>query len=387
MNQPIRLDWGWVDEGFAPQQIPELLGHALIAHGYGLLQYGDPRGLLALRRELVERLKLELDLEVSLDAVTVTNGATGALDLVARSVLQRTHDSVVVAPVFDTAIEILKRNSRSIVQVLAEPFTDNNFTEGTWAALEVALRRPRSRLLYVIPTSCNPTGRTLSMDQRQRLGSLCENNGVVLVEDDPYRLYAPPQERFRPMYSPTSHRSVFIGSFSKRLYPGLRVGYLLAPPDLTHEIVELQRYTTSSANLLAQGVCLEALTSGLVDEATSYYYHALERKRAVFERAWEKYDCATVFTRSRNGSGPYVWLSAVGTDMQPSVYCSLLRAAGVLSVPGHIYYLDYPWRAAELRLSLLRVGEDDIDVALRILAETAYDAGSRGARSECSASE
>ncbi len=188
----------------------------------GLLTYGDPRGHPALREELVRHLGVARDVRATPDQVVVTAGAQQTTDLVARVLLRPGDLAAVEDPGYPPPRLILGTLG---IRVAPVPVDDEGIV--------VAAIPPGTRLVYVTPSHQYPLGVAMSLERRLELLDWAEHTGAVLVEDDydsEFRYTGRPLE---PLHSLDSRgRVVYVGSFSKVLSPGLRLGFLIAPPTL-----------------------------------------------------------------------------------------------------------------------------------------------------------
>lgn len=237
----------------------------------GLLAYGIEQGEGRFRAALAEFLAARTAAPVDPESLLVTNGASQALDLVC-TLFTRAGDAVLVEePTYFLALKIFADHR---LRVLPLPMDARGLD--LEAAAE-ALRREQPALLYTIPTYQNPTGLTLAAERRAALAALCRESGALLVADEVYHLLAfgaPPPPPLAG--SAAAGGVVALGSFSKILAPGLRLGWLQAGPELIARCVNCGLLDSGGGlNPFASGVVRSAITLGLLD------LH-LERLRAVY---------------------------------------------------------------------------------------------------------
>jgi GntR family transcriptional regulator/MocR family aminotransferase len=216
------------------------------------LTYGDPRGHAGLRAAIARHIGLSRDVRAEAGDVLVTNGAQQAVDLVAR-VLLRPGDCVAVEDpgyppprfLFDTLG----------AETAGVPVDDQGI---------VVARIPAGcRLVYVTPSHQFPLGMAMSLSRRLELLAWAEKNDAAIIEDDydtEFRFAGRPLE---PLYSlDTSHRVVYVGSFSKVLSPALRLGFLVAPPSLRDALVKAKFLSDWHSPNPAQAALAEFVDSG-----------------------------------------------------------------------------------------------------------------------------
>ncbi len=302
--------------------------HRLAQGDRSLLQYGYEQGDFRFRAELAGFLGRHYASEVSPDALFVSGGVSQALDLVC-GLFTRPGDLVLVEePTYFLALRIFE-DHRLQVQGIA--------TDGDGlipAALRDELRARRPVMLYTVPTHQNPTGTSLSESRRREVVALCREHGVLLVADEVYHLLtfdgAPP----RPLASEAAAGGVLsLGSFSKILAPGLRLGWVQGAPDLLKRL--------STCGFLDSGGGLGPFTSavvrGLLEVGTQEAH--LQRLRGVY-RARSRAMAASLeksFGARAHFAPPaggfFFWMSLEGVD-DTSALLERSRARGVTFAPG-----------------------------------------------------
>jgi 2-aminoadipate transaminase len=325
--------------------------------GAAVLQYGPTEGSAALRETVATRLG-----DGALASGTiVTTGSQQALDLVGR-VLLDPHDVVVTEmPTYLGALSALHWQRPQLVGIDGDE--DGLRTDLLADSLRAGLR---PKLVYVVTDFANPTGATLSLDRRRELAALADRYGFVVVEDDPYGAL-----RFRgdlhPPIRTWSDRVVTLGSASKVLSPGLRVGWLTAPEWLARAVVIAKQ----GADLHTAGLN-QAIVHRLLGDREWFAAHVAHLVRDYRVRA-ARLSCALtthlgdrVRFREPDG-GMFVW--ATLADPAPATD-RLLAAAidrGVAFVPGAAFRSDGA-DVATLRLCFTTQQGPDLDEAMRRLA-------------------
>ena len=147
----------------------------------------------------------------------------------------------------------------------------------------------RPTLAHIIPNFQNPAGYTLSLEKRQALLALAAEHGFVVFEDDPYVELRFSGETLPTMLSMDPERVVYASSFSKTVCPGIRVGYLVGPPELIGAVAKLATNTYISPNMVAQSIVYEFCASGAIERSIETVKAALaERARRAGERAAQR---------------------------------------------------------------------------------------------------
>lgn len=366
-NNILHLDWGYIDESYKPDFLPDLLKMAMAEKPFNLLQYGDPYGLTELRAVASSFIEKRLNIHnVQCTDLVVTNGATAALDLVARVILKNQYDSVVLEPVFNSALECLRINSRKVYSIT---FTDSGrITQSSWHRLEELLKRKTTKLIYTIPNYNNPNGAVLSGEDRVRLLEMCQKYEVFIVEDDPYTLY-----NFNKVKLPESivnfdiqrRYTIYITTTSKLLYPGLRIGFVVANKAILDRIANVQKFTTSSANLLSQGIMLHAFRENFIEKAILHYQEIIGRKKTKILEEIAKSNISKFATISPFFGGFYLWLK-FGDTVDTTALVDSFSKLGISYVPGSIYFMKND-QHNYMRLAFSQIKESDIKEAIHRL--------------------
>ena len=218
-------------QSFPVEMFRQAAERVLRDHGAQALQYGPTAGYAPLRDWIAQRIASE-GAQVSPEQVQIVSGSQQGLDLLGKALLNQGDHILVETPTYVGALQALS---------LFEPqVTSIDGDDGGIAPSELRQQAERLRAqgerpaaLYVIPTFQNPTGRTLSEGRREALVSACLEAGVPIIEDAPYSELDFAGRTHRSLYSLAPEHVVYLGSFSKILSPGLRLGYLIAPPALS----------------------------------------------------------------------------------------------------------------------------------------------------------
>ncbi|HEX4017351.1 MAG TPA: PLP-dependent aminotransferase family protein [Frankiaceae bacterium] len=243
----ISLAGGLPDAAALPSEWLRACANALLeAEGPGLLQYSTTEGDPQLR-ELIAGWESEwCGRAVSADDVLVTSGSQQALDLLAKVLIEPRDVVVTTDPAYLGALQAFQLFQPRLVAIAED---DEGMRVDLLADALVAGLRPK--LVYLTPTFANPSGTTMPAERRKALASLADRYGFLVAEDDAYRqLYfgSPPPA---PIAS-SSDRVVRLGSFSKVLGPGLRVGWIVSPPQLRSAFVRAKQATDLHTSTFTQ---------------------------------------------------------------------------------------------------------------------------------------
>ena len=242
-----------------PDVIGELAVQALREYGPNLLQYGGTEGFPLLRQE-IPKFVADAGISTSPEMVLPTQGSQQALDLLCKALIDPGDVILVESPTFLGALQTMKTYGAKLVPM---PMDEHGVIP---SEVEALVKAERPKFIYVIPTFQNPTGKTLSLERRKELARIANEHGVVLAEDDPYRdlRYAG-----APLPAIKSFDEngwvVYLGSFSKLISPGLRVGYAIVDiPQLMRKMVIGKQSADVHSPLLNQATVGLYLKQGLM---------------------------------------------------------------------------------------------------------------------------
>jgi len=325
----------------------------------GLTAYGTAVGYLPLRRWIAEKHG------VPEEHVLVTNGSMQA-DAFLFDELVRPGDAVITErPTYDRTLLGLKERGADLHLLTLE---EDGLAVDEVAALVDGGVRPT--LAHVIPNFQNPAGYTLSLAKRQRLLELAREHGFVIFEDDPYvdvRFTGEPLPRMLELDGGTeSTHVVYASSFSKTVCPGVRVGYLVGPPQIIDRIRRRATNTYIAPNMVAQGIVNQFVRGPRFAAALETVKTALAERSATLDEALREHLPQASFRRPEGGY--FLWVSlpeGEGHDVKRIAQEAALRGVGI--VPGTDFLLEGGHNA--FRLAYSGVLTEHIDEGVRRLAD------------------
>jgi 2-aminoadipate transaminase len=293
------------------------------------------------------------------ERVLVTNGSMQA-DAFLFEQLVRSGDEVVVErPTYDRTLLSLRQRGARLHAVELEP---DGIDTAALAGLLQGGAQPT--LAHIIPNFQNPAGYTLSYEKRRHLLELAGNHGFMVFEDDPYVALRFSGETLPTMLSMDPERVVYASSFSKTVCPGIRVGYLVGPPELIAAVAKLATNTYISPNMVAQSIVYEFCASGAIDRSIETVKAALAERAHTLGQALGRELPEAEFVAPQGGYFMWVTLPE-GTDVE-----ALFKAAadrGVAFVKGTDFLLEGGENT--LRLAYSGVTPEQIDTGVARLAE------------------
>ncbi|MGI8482730.1 MAG: PLP-dependent aminotransferase family protein [Thermomicrobiales bacterium] len=366
------------DSGHAfPGVLPDLIAEAedaLSRHRSETLQYAPRTGLPELRRWIAEYMR-EDDADVSSDNILVTNGAKHAIELVCRLLIDEGDSVVVTTPTYFSAIPIIKSFGAKFIEVGQD---SDGLDVAELEGVIQDLKRKGSKLpkfIYNVPDFHNPTGVTMSLERRKALVDLAVRHQIFLVEDSPYRKVRFEGESVPSLKALDRDDVVFqLGTFSKLMAPGLRVGWAAGPPALLARMAQLK--TDAGSCPLTQRMILEFCEAGRLTEHTKRVQETYRSNRDRMVAALRR-DLPDVSMDVPQG-GYYLWLT-LPSDMDGDELTKCANEAGVTVISGSKFFArpDAGHPNNFIRVAFSHANHDEIDEGVRRLA-TAYGAIAAG---------
>ena len=337
------------------------INHVLLHEGARLLQYGSPQGYEQLRAFIARRMRLH-GISISYDEIMITGGAQQAIDLVIKLLVTAGQGVVFEAPTYTRAMEVFTLNQ---VKMIPVPMTREGMDLD---ALEALLGKESPALVYTIPNFHNPTGITTSQQHRERLLSICERHAIPLVEDG----FEEEMKYFGKVVLPIKSMDrgqvvIYLGTFSKVLFPGLRIGWIAADKRCIQGLVPIQRSTTLSGNTLDQAALERFCRLGHYDRHVKRVHRVYRRRMDAALSAISEFMAPFDITWTRPAGGYVIWVCLRGLETPENKLIDHLYRCGVRVVPGSSHFYGKP-DGTYLRLSIAHLDESDIVEGIKRLA-------------------
>ena len=351
--------------------LPDLTAEAqraLTAFRLETLQYAPRPGLPELRARIVEQMTAD-GIGVARENVLVTNGAKHAIELICRVLLDEGDAIVVTSPTYFTAIPIFPSFGVQFIEVGQD--RDGLDVAELVTVLELrerhGLRPPK--FIYNVPDFHNPTGLTMSLDRRRALIDVAAARGIHIVEDSPYR-----KVRFEGQSVPSlkaldpGNTVFYVGTFSKLMAPGLRVGWAAASPDMIARMIQLK--SDGGSCPLTQRIIVEFLSGGRLDDHITRVQTTYRENRDAMVAALRRELPDARFEVPSGGY--YVWLT-LPEDVDGDLLTRMASESGVTVLAGSKFFApgDAEHPRNHLRVAYSHAAPDEIDDGIRRLA-TAY---------------
>ena len=348
----ISFAGGFPDPALFDVEGLKMSADAVLSNNPGpVLQYGATEGWGPLR-EQISHFMAGKGATVAPDGLIVTTGSQQALDLIGKTMISPGDKVIVEAPTFLATIQCFRLYGAHLI---GAPIDANGVDVDR---LEQLIAEHKPKLVYLIPTFGNPSGATLSLERRLRVLEIAARTHTLIVEDDPYgELYfdqAPPPSLLALSDQVPGSREYLVhcGSLSKILSPGLRVGWMIAPPELLARATMCKQFSDAHTSNLTQAISAHYLTLGRLDAALGVVRSTYaERARVMAASLQRTLGDAIAFDAPQGGM--FFWARLTGANGGPANAAEFAKRAIeqlVAFVPGAPFYAHDP-DPATLRLS------------------------------------
>jgi 2-aminoadipate transaminase len=329
----------------------------LSREGKVALQYGPTDGYAPLREWIADSLSID-GARIVPDQVMMVSGSQQGLDLLAKILIDQGSKVLVETPSYLGALQAFSVYQPEFVSVPTDeagllPESVRNVGQG-------------ARLLYALPNFQNPTGRTLSVDRRAALVDTCAKLGLPLIEDDPYGALSYSGEPLPKMLTMNPNGVIYMGSFSKVLTPGIRLGYVVAPTPLIRKLEQAKQAADLHTAQLTQMVVHEVVKEGfLAQHIPTIRKLYADQCQAMLAALSEFFPASVTWTKPQGGMFIWITLPAHIDSMQ---LLDEAIAHKVAFVPGAPFYANQAENNT-LRLSFVTVPPEKIREGIATLGK------------------
>ncbi|HSL31494.1 MAG TPA: PLP-dependent aminotransferase family protein [Anaerolineales bacterium] len=357
-------------EVFPVKEFRDACNYVLDHFGPQALQYSTTEGYLPLR-EMIARHTARYGVSVTPENIMITSGSQQALDFIGRLFLNRGDYIVVESPSYLGALQAWSAYGAQYIPVRADEH--GMIVDDLEAALRIG-----PKFIYVLPNFQNPSGSTLSLERRHQLIELADRYGVPIVEDDPYG-----QLRYEGEHIPSivhldseyrgpngghySGNVIYLSTFSKLLAPGLRLAWVIAPPEVIRKLVMAKQGADLHTSSFNQYVAYQVGRGGFLDEHVKLIRATYkERRDVMFEMMEEMFPQGVTWSKPQGGM--FLW-GVLPEGMDATELLKRALEKKVAFVPGAAFH---PRGGGEntLRINFSYSAPDTIREGVRRLAST-----------------
>lgn len=283
--------------------------------GIEALQYSKPQGLLDLRQAVVNTLLAPNSILADPNDILIVSGGLESMNLLCQVFINPGDVILVESPTFVHCVEIFEMFQAKCIAVEMDD-------EGLILSdVEAKIKAYHPKMIYVIPTFQNPSGKTLSEERRRHLSQLGSQYDVLILEDDPYSEMRYSGDKLLPIkaFDHTGH-TVYANSFSKIFSPGARLGYIYATPAILEKLIDAKTATNSHTSAIAQVLCAEFFNQGYFDAHLAKIRAIHKERRDMMIECIDRYFPAGTKRVFPDG-GLFTWVELPGnidtTDLLP----------------------------------------------------------------------
>jgi 2-aminoadipate transaminase len=316
---------------FPVKELADAYQEVLRQDGENVLQYSTTEGYLPLREYIAERYFIKRGLQVSPDEILITTGSQQGLDLIGKVFLNKGDRIVIERPGYLGAIGADK-----------------------------------TKLFHTVINFQNPSGVTYSRQKREKLAGIFKNHDTLLIEDNPYGELRFMGEDLPSMKSYLPDTTIVLGSFSKVVTPGLRLGWICATPDVMEKLIVAKQSSDLHSNYLSQRAVYQYLIDNDLDEHILNIRKVYKRQRDLMVTMIEKHFPQEIKCTRPEG-GMFLWVT-LPADLSALHLFKLATEENVAFVPGKAFYVD-GGGSNTLRLNFSNSDEEKIEEGIKRLAK------------------
>ena len=347
-------------ETFPLESIRQTMSEVIDKYGGKAFQYGATQGVQELREAVAKRYG------VAVDRVQITSSSQQGIDVCTRILINPGDVILTSSPSYLGALQSFSSYRAKIVGV-SHDADIQEYKSAFVSEIKKAAEEGRTvKFLYMIPDFQNPSGESLTLEERKMLADLAEEYGFLIVEDSPYRELRYEGEHIPTIYSLSPDRVIHLGSFSKIFAPGFRLGWAIAHPDILDKIYVCKQSLDLCPPIFDQYVAAEFLESGRLDENLKKSVLLYKEKRDLLLSLLDEYMPEGVkWTRPEGGLFLFLTLPE-GFDAV--AFYDQALSAGVAYVAGEFFHPDRSGKNT-MRLNFSFMSPEKIIAGIRLLAE------------------
>jgi 2-aminoadipate transaminase len=345
---------------FPVTEIKNAFNHIIAADEMtGALQYGPTEGYAPLRIWLAQYLSRRDHTNINPNQILIVTGSQQALDLIGKALIDKGSKVLVETPTYLGGLQ-------SFTQYEPEYISLESDEQGIIPDVLDDNIAAKANFMYVIPNFQNPTGRRLPLARRQQLAKKAIANNLTLVEDDPYGELDYQGHRLPSLYTLAPENTIYLGSFSKILAPGLRLGYIVANEELINKLVQLKQAADLHTPSLTQRIAYHVIKDGFLETHIPKIRDLYRHRCQTMLNALQKYMPTTV-TWNKPEGGMFIWIE-LPKNINATELLSEAIQHKVAFVPGETFFANTIHTNC-MRLAFVTVPEEKIEQGVSILAQ------------------
>lgn len=328
--------------------------------GPNALQYSSSEGVFELRKFISDRYKNSFGLDIPIKSILITSGSQQGLDLLGKTFLNEGDDIIIEEPGYLGAIQAF-----SVYKTRFNPVKVHDQGMDIEALKNVFPGR-NPKLIYTVPNFQNPSGISYTEENRIEVAEVIKNKKMYLIEDDPYgdlRYTGKPKPSFKQILP---EKTILLGSFSKTVVPGFRLGWVVADDDIYDKLLIAKQASDLHSNQFAQCVLTKYLDMGKFDRHVLKIKEMYNSHREVMIKSMNMHFPSDIKYTIPEG-GMFLWVTLPNNISSMKLFNIAIKNK-VAFVPGHPFYIGKT-ETNTLRLSFSNVDEESIEIGIKRLGQ------------------
>ena len=345
---------------FPVKGIQEVTNKILQEDGVNILQYSTTEGYQPLREYISERYFKNSGLKIDPEEILITNGSQQGLDLIGKIFIDKDDDILIEEPGYLGAIQSFSMYEPKFHAI---PMLEDGVNI---KLLEENLKKYDPKLFYAVPNFQNPSGITYTAENREKVAALLKGSNTIFVEDDPYGELRFIGEKIPSMKSYLSDNTILLGSFSKIVSPGMRLGWICAKKEIMEKLIIAKQAADLQSNYFAQRVVYEYLKENDIEIHIEKIRELYKTQRDCMVSAIDEYFPSEVKITRPEG-GMFIWVTLPENYSSLDLFDIVIKK-NVAFVPGDPFYSGKEGMNT-FRLNYTNSDEEKIKQGIKALAE------------------
>lgn len=345
---------------FPVEELKEATANVFESNCLDTFQYCNSEGYQKLREYISQRYREKQNLDIPVDDILITNGSQQGLDLLGKTLLNDGDEVIIEEPGYLGAIQAFSIYQPSFLPV---PVTDDGMDI---EKLREVVKSKSPKLMYTVPNYQNPSGISYTEENRRAMAGILDGSKIVLIEDDPYGELRFTGERKTSFKKLLPDNTILLGSFSKIVVPGFRLGWIVAHEPIMKKLIVAKQATDLHTTHFTQSIIYQYLTNNDLDEHVNKIIEAYGNQcRAMLACIDEYFPKSVRCTRPEGGM--FLWAQLPKNVSSMDLF-ELAVKDKVIFVPGQPFYVN-DGAINTLRLNFSCVGENTIKIGIERLAK------------------
>lgn len=345
-------------EFFPAKELKEATEKVFDIHGRDIFQYSNSEGFLELRKYIAERYQKKNNLNISIENILITSGSQQGLDILGKTLLNNGDGLLIEEPGYLGAIQAFSIYNPNFLPV---PVSEEGMD---LQKLRSVFSSEKPKLMYTVPNFQNPSGISYSEVNRQEISKIIQGTNTILIEDDPYcdlRFTGKSKSSFKKILP---NNTILLGSFSKTIVPGFRLGWIVAPKYIMEKLIIAKQASDLHTSHFTQSIIYQYLKDNDIDKHISKIREAYGNQcRAMLNSIQNYFPPSVNYTKPEGGM--FLWAELPQNVTSLDLF-DLAVKDNVVFVPGDPFYIKKT-RIRTLRLNFSCVDEKTIQIGIQRL--------------------